>query len=235
MISINITKKLDTAEGTIEAHFELEIDAQEFITLFGSSGAGKTTLMRMIAGLEKPKSGTIIVNNEVWFDSNKRINLTPQKRSVGFVFQDYALFPTMSVKENLLFAAENDEQRKNVDQLIEMIELTSLANRLPYSLSGGQKQRVALARALVRQPKILLLDEPLSALDPSMRQKLQNELALIHKQFKVTTLLVSHDIAETVKLSNRLASVEAGQIKKFFPPWLFFKSKNLCGKMLLIG
>ena len=235
MISINVTKALDTADGPLEAHFELDIKEGEFFTLFGSSGAGKTTLMRMIAGLEKPKSGNIEVYGEIWFDSVKRINLPPQKRSVGFVFQDYALFPTMSVKKNLLFAAENDEQRKNVDKLIAMIELTSLAHRLPHSLSGGQKQRVALARALVRQPKILLLDEPLSALDPSMRQKLQNELALIHSEFGVTTLLVSHDIAETVKLSNRLASVEAGHIVKISSPMEFFTPQTLSGKLQLIG
>ena len=171
MISINITKKLDTAEGSLDAEFKLDIYEGEFLTLFGASGAGKTTLMRMISGLEKPQSGTIKVNGEVWFDSQKKIDLPPQKRKVGFVFQDYALFPTMSVKENLLFAVENEDQKKGVDMLIEMIELTSLSNRLPNSLSGGQKQRVALARALVRQPKILLLDEPLSALDPLMLQK----------------------------------------------------------------
>ncbi len=235
MIAINLTKKLDTADGSIEAHFELELQEGEFITLFGASGAGKTTLLRMIAGLEKPQSGKIEVNGEVWFDSQKKIDIAPQKRKVGFVFQDYALFPTMSVKENLLFAAEDDEQRKNVASLIEMVELTSLENRLPHSLSGGQKQRVALARALVRQPKIILLDEPLSALDPTMRQKLQNELAFIHKKFGVTTLLVSHDVAETVKLSDRLAHVEAGKILKICPPMEFFSHHTLSGKLQLIG
>lgn len=235
MITINVTKKLDTAEGAFMAHFELAIQDGEFLTLFGPSGAGKTTLLRMIAGLEVPQSGKIEVNKEVWFDSQKKINLPPQKRNVGFVFQDYALFPTMSIKENLLFAAENEEQKENVAALIEMVELTSLCNRLPHTLSGGQKQRVALARALVRQPKVILLDEPLSALDPLMRQKLQNELALIHKKFGVTTLLVSHDIAETVKLSDRLASVEAGHIHKVCPPMEFFSHHTLSGKLQLIG
>ena len=235
MISINITKKLDTADGPIEAHFKLELQEREFLTLFGASGAGKTTLMRMIAGLEKPESGTIEVNGETWFDSKKKIDLAPQKRKVGFVFQDYALFPTMSVRENLLFAAENEDQKKNIDTLIEMVELTSLSNRFPHSLSGGQKQRVALARALVRQPKILLLDEPLSALDPQMRQKLQNELAFIHKKLAVTTLLVSHDVAETVKLSDRLAHVEAGQIIKVCHPMEFFSSQSLSGKLQFVA
>jgi molybdate transport system ATP-binding protein len=235
MISVNVKKDLHTAHGSVEAHFEIEIYKGEFLTLFGESGAGKTTLMRLIAGLEKPKSGKITVDGETWFDSAKKIDLPVQKRSVGFVFQDYALFPTMSVRENLLFAAENEMQRKSVDALIEMVELTSLSNRLPHSLSGGQKQRVALARALVREPKILLLDEPLSALDPSMRQKLQDELIAIHKKFGVTTLIVSHDIAETVKLSDRLASIEAGKILKVSKPIEFFTTQSLSGKLQFVA
>ncbi len=235
MIFVNITKYLDTAEGALNAHFELSIHDGEFLTLFGPSGAGKTTLLRLIAGLETPDSGIIEVDGEVWFDRAKKINLPPQKRSIGFVFQDYALFPTMSVRNNLLFAAESAEQRRNVDELIELVELTQLSNRLPATLSGGQKQRVALARALVRHPKILLLDEPLSALDPSMRQKLQDELALIHERLDVTTLLVSHDIAETVKLSDRLASVELGKIVRIADPMEFFTPQTLSGKLQLIG
>jgi molybdate transport system ATP-binding protein len=177
----------------------------------------------------------IEVDGEVWFDSSKKVNLPPQKRSIGFVFQDYALFPTMSVRENLLFAAENTEQRHNIDELIELVELTALADRLPQTLSGGQKQRVALARALVRHPKILLLDEPLSALDPGMRQKLQDELAQVHARLGVTTLLVSHDIAETVKLSDRLAAIESGVITRVCAPMEFFSPQTLSGKLQLIG
>ena len=235
MILINITKHLNTADGALKAHFDLSIHDGEFLTLFGPSGAGKTTLMRMIAGLEKPDSGRIEVDGEVWFDHTQKINLPPQKRSIGFVFQDYALFPTMSVRKNLLFAAENVQQRRTVDELIELIELSNLASRLPSTLSGGQKQRVALARALVRRPKILLLDEPLSALDPTMRQKLQDELTLIHKRLGVTTLLVSHDISETVKLSDRLAQIESGKILRTCTPMEFFSPQTLSGKLQLIG
>lgn len=235
MIYVDVKKKLNTAEGILEAHFELEIKDKEFLTLFGPSGAGKTTLMRLIAGLEKPDSGSISVDGEVWFDSSKKINLTPQKRSVGFVFQDYALFPAMSVRENLLYALESPKDRHFVDTLLEMIELEDLADRLPATLSGGQKQRVALTRALVQRPKILLLDEPLSALDPAMRQKLQDEIAQVHKRLGVTSLLVSHDIAETIKLSHRLASVESGKIMRVCDPMDYFAHSKLSGKLQLVG
>ena len=223
MILINITKHLNTAEGPLEAVFDLSIGSGEFLTLFGPSGAGKTTLMRCIAGLETPDTGRIEVAGETWFDSDRKINLPPQKRSVGFVFQDYALFPTMSVRENLLFAAETAEQKKGVDELIALVELENLAARRPDTLSGGQKQRVALARALVRRPKILLLDEPLSALIPPCA-KLQNELSLIHERMGVSTLLVS-DIAETVRLSERLAAVERGRIVGCVRRWSFSAPK----------
>lgn len=235
MIFINIKKKLHTAEGYVEASFELEIDDGEFLTLFGPSGAGKTTLLRMIAGLEKPDSGIIRVDTTIWFDSTQKINLPPQKRSIGFVFQDYALFPTMRVYENLLFAASEQTEKSFIDELLELTELSNLAHRFPDTLSGGQKQRVALVRALVRQPKILLLDEPLSALDSAMRLKLQNELALIHTRLNITTLLVSHDIAETVKLSSRMAQIESGTIVHIAKPLEFFSSNTLSGKLNLIG
>lgn len=235
MILINITKHLESADGPLNASFDLEISNGEFITLYGPSGAGKTTLLRMIAGLEKPDSGTIRVDDEIWFDSVQKINLSPQKRSIGFVFQDYALFPTMNVRENLLFAASTDSSKLFLDELLELTELTNLAHRRPDTLSGGQKQRVALARALVRKPKILLLDEPLSALDSAMRLKLQDELALIHTRLGVTTLLVSHDIAETVKLSNRLAQIQSGKIVRIVKPLELFSTHALSGKLQFVG
>lgn len=227
MIYIDITKKLHMHNTDVVAKFTLHIKKGEFYSIFGESGAGKTTLLRIIAGLEKPDYGTIIVDNEVWFDSHKKIDLPPQKRSIGIVFQDYALFTTMSVRENLLYAI-NDAKR--VDEILELVELKSLENRLPHTLSGGQKQRVALARALIREPKILLLDEPLSALDYTIRAKLQNELLSIHKKLSLTTILVSHDIAEVSKLSDTLAHITNGTIDKIAPPLEFFSSKKLSHK-----
>jgi molybdate transport system ATP-binding protein len=223
MIDIDVKIDLNTQNGKKEAHYKLHIHSNEFITLFGKSGAGKTTLLRLIAGLEKPKSGHIVVNGKSWFDSDKKINLPPQKRGVGFVFQDYALFPTMSVEKNLLYACKNSFHKANVAKLLKLVELENLSSAYPRQLSGGQKQRVALARALINEPKILLLDEPLSALDNEMRQKLQGELLVIHKEFKIPALLVSHDISETIKLSDKVAIIEDGKVERYDTPINIFR------------
>lgn len=235
MIEISLTKKLDTSLGLIKAVYDMKIEKGEFVTIFGSSGAGKTTLLRLMAGLENDAYGKIVVDGKVWFDSDKKINLPPQERSVGFVFQEYALFPTMSVKENLLFALRKGDDRKIVDEMMELIELGELANRTPHTLSGGQKQRVALARALVRRPDILLLDEPLSALDHTMRVKLQDELAMIHKKVGISTLLVSHDPSEAVKLSSRLMVIEAGCVTYNGEPLRYFSPHTTSGKVEIVG
>lgn len=208
-----LKKELRGANGAIELDIDSSLKTGELTVLFGKSGAGKSTVLKMIAGLLAPTSGKIIIDNEVWFDSDKKINLSPQKRGVGFVFQDYALFPNMSVKQNLAYALEGKNDKK-VEEILELTELTNLADALPQTLSGGQSQRVALARALMREPKILLLDEPLSALDYEMRAKLQDELLRIQKHIKVTTLLVSHDISEVYKLSNHVIELENGKIIK---------------------
>jgi len=235
MIDIDVKIDLDTANGKKEAHYKLHVDSDELITLFGKSGAGKTTLLRLIAGLENPKSGHIVVNEEAWFDSDKKINLPPQKRGVGFVFQDYALFSTMSVRNNILYGCKSDEQKKSLDKLLALMELENLVNSYPHHLSGGQKQRVALARALIGEPRILLLDEPLSALDNEMRIKLQSELLAIHREYKIPALLVSHDVAEAIKLSDRVAMIEDGVIIKYDTPINIFGSDSgLYGEVIRI-
>ena len=226
MIDIDVKIDLNTADGKKEAHYKLHIKTDEFITLFGKSGAGKTTLLRLIAGLEMPKSGKITVDNEVWFDSVKKINLPPQKRGVGFVFQDYALFPAMNVEKNILYGCKTGEQKKNLSKMLAITELENLASSYPHQLSGGQKQRVALSRALINEPKILLLDEPLSALDNEMRLKLQDELLAIHREFKIPALLVSHDVAETIKLSDRVAMIKDGTIDKIDTPINIFRDNE---------
>ncbi|MDX9757402.1 MAG: ATP-binding cassette domain-containing protein [Sulfurimonas sp.] len=235
MIKINIKKTLNTADGKIVLHVNKEIKEGDFLTLFGKSGSGKTTLLRILAGLENPDSGEVKVGDEVWFDSSKKINLPPQKRGVGFVFQDYALFPNMSVKKNLLFALKNQNESARVDEILEIMELENLSLMMSDQLSGGQKQRVAVARALVSSPKLLLLDEPLSALDHAMRVKLQDELLAVHKKFDVTSILVSHDVSEVFKLSSRVFKISLGDITDDGTPSEVFASSNLSGKFKVAG
>jgi len=206
MLNIHIQKQLHGANGDMLLDVNLEIKDNEFIALSGVSGSGKTTLLRILAGLEHA-NGTITINDTIW--QNNKISLPPQKRKIGFVFQDYALFTNMSVQENLLFVSKN---QKLCDKLLEITELSSLKNRLPNTLSGGQKQRVSLCRAMMNKPELLLMDEPLSALDPSMRTKLQHEILQLHKEFNTTTIMVSHDPSEMYRLASRVVVLEHGKI-----------------------
>ncbi|MCR2099880.1 sulfate/molybdate ABC transporter ATP-binding protein [Campylobacter upsaliensis] len=230
MLEFCLKHTIKGIEGPINLDFDIMLSQGEISAIFGESGAGKTTLLRILAGLITPQKGFIRVGDEIWLDLKKGINLSPQKRSLGFVFQDYALFPNMSVRENLAYATQN--QRK-IDELLELIGLKELANSRPKELSGGQAQRVALARALAKEPKILLLDEPLSALDFKMRSHLQEELLKILKHFKTTALLVSHDLAEIYRLSARVLQLSGGKIIKDLPTKQFFTHHNLSAKLRL--
>ena len=214
MIDIDIKKSLNGANGAILLEITTQIQSGDFISIFGKSGAGKTTLLRLIAGLEVADCGRIVVDNEVWFDSDKKINLPPQRRKIGFVFQDYALFPHFSVYKNLAFGLKDKRKSHKIDEILSLMELENLSHRYPHELSGGQKQRVALARALISNAKILLLDEPLSALDNEMRGILQDEIMKLHRHFGLTTILVSHDISEIFKLSNQIIHIKNGKIIK---------------------
>ncbi len=211
MISLNVCKYLRGAQGPFELHLAFTIPKGQFVVLNGASGTGKTTLLRMLAGLETPDDGRILVDGETWFDRNERVCVPPQKRSIGFVFQNYALFPSMTVRRNLEFAAGRRKDPR-VDMFLSMIELKELQYRYPEELSGGQQQRVALARALIRQPKILLLDEPLSALDEAIREKLQDEILRLHKELKLTSILVSHDRAEILRMGDRILAFQEGRL-----------------------
>lgn len=186
----------------------------------------------MLAGLTNPDAGRIVVDGEIWFDAKMRINLQSQKRSIGFVFQDYALFPNLTVRENIGYAI-NEQDKYWIDKLLELTDLTAQQGRLPGTLSGGQKQRVALARAIARKPALLLLDEPLSALDGELRLQLQNELAFLHKSFGLTTLLVSHELGEVFKLSQQVLRLESGKIVQSGSPTEVFLRPRLPGKLNL--
>lgn len=223
MITLDLKKTIHTTQGKELLDVQLDIGKNELITLFGKSGAGKTTLLRMIAGLATPEKGFLRVGDEVWFDSAKKINLKTQKRNIGFVFQDYALFPNMTVEEHLLFAqAEKDIESAHT--LLDIFHLTGLNDRKPAMLSGGQKQRLAVARALARKPAVLLLDEPLSALDEETRLLLQDEIIQAHKALGSTTILVSHDKAEVVRLSDKVYNIEMGKITASGAASEFFES-----------
>ncbi len=224
MIDFALQKTLHTANGEMQLQGNMQIKSGQFISLYGSSGAGKTSVLRMLAGFMKPDAGYIKMNEEVWFDASNNINTQPQQRKIGFVFQDYALFPNMNVKENISFALDKKDDKKFVDELLELTGLTTLASRKVQTLSGGQKQRVALARAIATKPLLLLLDEPLSAIDNTMRYQLQTTLFEIHHRFNLTTILVSHDMDEIIKLSDKIIHLEHGTMQQHTMPATFFMS-----------
>lgn len=211
MIKIACKKRLNGAGGEFTLDADFCFKKGEFVALYGASGAGKSTILRLIAGFETPEEGRISAGERVFFDSDAGVNLAAQRRNVGFLFQDYALFENMNVLENLLFAAKD---RALAAKLLEICELGGLEKASISRLSGGQKQRVALARALMRRPEILLLDEPLSALDNSMRGKLQEHLAALHAEFGISAIIVSHDVSEIYRLAARVFEIEGGKIAR---------------------
>ena len=204
MLSIDIRKALHGSQGQMHLDVNIDIKQGEFVVLMGESGSGKTTLLRVLAGLEKAEG-------EVYVEGNSWTNVPTQQRGIGFVFQDYALFDNMTVEENLLFVKRDE---KFARELLELTELTGLSTHHVKSLSGGQKQRVALCRAMMNRPKLLLMDEPLSALDVTMRQILQSEIKKFHKMFGTTTIMVSHDTESAYTLADRIIVLEQGKIMK---------------------
>lgn len=232
MIELTLAQRLHHPCGWLDLQLEATVAAGELIALFGPSGAGKTTILRMLAGLSKPQAGSIVVDGEVWFDSASGIDLPPQRRCVGLVFQDYALFPNLSVRENVAYATTPTE-RAWVDELLEMMQLSALQHRSPIMLSGGQKQRVALARAVARKPQLLLLDEPLAALDTALRLTLQDELATLHRRLQLRTIIVSHDLGEVFRLADHVWRLEDGRIVQSGSPAVVFCPPHSPGKLLL--
>ena len=215
----NVTKKW---EDFSIRNVELKVAEGEYFVVLGPTGAGKTLLLELIAGFHRPDSGRI------WIDDMDVTFLPPEKRGVGFVPQEYMLFPHMTVFENVEFGLKvrkipKAERERRVEQTLEFMGLSHLRDRLPMTLSGGEQQKTALARALVIKPKILLLDEPLSALDTNMRKKMQNELKKLHEELKVTTIHVTHDQIEAFILANRLAVMKNGTIIQTGSPEQVFR------------
>jgi molybdate transport system ATP-binding protein len=207
--------------GPIPLDAEFDCAAGEVLALVGPSGSGKSTLLRAIAGLYHPLQGRVVVNGETWFDSTQKINLAPQQRSTGFVFQNYALFPHLSAKKNVEAAMGHlvlALRATRAKELLALVNLSGLEARRPNELSGGQQQRVAVARALARDPATLLLDEPFSAVDRATRQKLYVELAELRRQLKIPVVLVTHDLHEAAMLADRMCILRRGKTLQIGTP-----------------
>jgi len=211
-LRLSMRMPLQGPSGRFELDVALEAERGAFVAVTGPSGAGKTTLMRLVAGLARPAEGRLSVGGQRWCDTSGRVELPTRRRSIGYVFQDYALFPNMSVRGNVEFAAGRRRDRAWIDELLRLSGLYGLRDQRPDWLSGGQRQRLALIRALARRPAILLLDEPLSALDPPLRRELQNEVLRLHRHFGTTTFMVSHDPAEMLRMADRLLRLDAGHV-----------------------
>ena len=199
-------------------HLKVKFQAEdETLALLGASGCGKSMTLKCIAGIEKPDRGRIVVDDVVLFDSERKINLTPQQRRTGLMFQNYALFPNMTVAQNIRTGTCRERDTKKREEavlaIMERFGLTELANQYPHQLSGGQQQRVALARLLVSDPRILLLDEPFSALDSHLRFRMEQEVRQVIRQFGKTVLLVSHDRDEVFRMSDSIAIMDGGRIE----------------------
>lgn len=224
MLKISIKHAMLTSEGKSMLIIDTVIPMRELLCLYGPSGAGKTTLLRIITGLTKPDAGKIVFGNTVWFDSETGINLKPQERNIGLMFQDFALFPNMTVEGNIRFA-QREKDLDAVAELMRLFGLEKLADRKPSQLSGGQKQRVALARAMASKPVLLLLDEPLSALDSDMRYSLREEIRKTHCQLNAITVMVSHDVTDVQSLASSVLMLKNGKIvAKGNPEELFSES-----------
>jgi molybdate transport system ATP-binding protein len=218
MIKVSLHKSLMGSEGKVSLQLQFAIPLHAIWAIMGPSGAGKTSVLKMLAGLMKPDEGYIYVNDQCWFDSKKRFWRKPQQRSIGFVFQDYALFPNMNVRQNLEYALPSSSQFPLIDEVLELMHMEKLQSQKPHKLSGGQQQRVALARAIIRQPQLLLLDEPFAALDRSMREKLQQDLLTLHRRFDTTILLVSHDATEVARMADHVLELQQGQVVREASP-----------------
>ena len=217
---VNIRKSF--GEKNVINDVSLVIDSGSFTTLLGASGCGKTTLLRMIAGLETPDTGEIYFGEKCVFSSEKKINIPPEKRELGFVFQDFALWPHMTVFENVAFGLRAANHTENLEikvmEALRAVQLQDFAKRYPHQLSGGQQQRVAFARAIVIKPECILFDEPLSALDALLREEMRTELKELMTKLNITAVFVTHDQTEAMSMSDKIAVMNAGVVDQYENP-----------------
>lgn len=210
-MSISVDIKKQYGNFSLDVSFEM---GNEVLALFGESGCGKSTILKCIAGIVKPDAGRIALEEKVLFDSEKRINLIPQKRNLGYLSQNYALFPNMTVAQNISCGIHGRKDVEKIDSMIRAMHLEGMEKKYPSQLSGGQQQRTALARILIGEPDILMLDEPFSALDTHLRYQMEHEVRAVIRRFGKPVLLVSHDSAEVYRLSDRIAVIKDGHIEK---------------------
>ena len=226
MIDFSLHKKFHSSQKEVDIRVNAQLEEGKITAIYGKSGAGKTSVLRMLAGLLKPDEGIVTVANDTWFDHRSQLSVPPNKRNIGMVFQDYALFPNMTVLKNIQYGLNGNGNEDLVQRIIEISDLGGLLDRMPAHLSGGQQQRVALARAIVRKPRLLLLDEPLSALDTSMRTKLQEEIIVMQELIQTTIVMVSHHLPEVFKLADQVLVMEDGQFIQRGTPSEVFMNDN---------
>jgi molybdate transport system ATP-binding protein len=211
-IDASFTKTFPQGQ-TISGTWQSTLHTSSCTIICGPSGSGKTTFLRCLAGLEKPTTGSIKAGSITWFDARHNINLTPKQRNIGFCFQNYALFPHLTVRQNLAFSLKNKENSHSIiNQILEKFDIHNLHHRYPHELSGGEQQRVALARCLIRKPDLLLIDEPFAALDDPLKIKLRRELKTLLKDFNIPILLVTHDRNDALALADHLLIFHQGNI-----------------------
>ena len=215
LLDVDIAFRYPGGGATIECAWQDPIGDPRVTVFLGSSGSGKTTILRCLAGLERPQRGYVRFGERTWFDASRGIDLPPDRRDIGFLFQDYALFPHMTVEKNIAFAGRGvprEDVARRVSELLDAFRLRGLERRLPRQLSGGQQQRAALARTVFRRPKLLLLDEPLSALDRATADEVREELRTLIRSLAIPTYVVSHDRTDALALGDRMVVIDEGRI-----------------------
>lgn len=233
MMDVDVTYTLGKGGMKRDFHYSCQIPIGKIVTIYGKSGVGKTTFLRILAGLESPSTGTIRYKSEIWFDAQQGIHLSSKNRDVKMVFQENTLFPNMTVRQNLAFAKSVQTDFTYQTEVVSGLKIAGLMDLYPHQLSGGQAQRVAIGQMLMGKPNCVLLDEPLTSLDQSIRVQIQDFLKKMQLKYKMTIVLVSHDLEETIKLSDQVFLLENGVFKVQGSPLEIFGNSQTDEKMLL--